>query len=85
MKILKISVINQVLTYILDNLINIFKSNAISEFMDMKKDLLEERDQIIKKETYRYVNMFELKSNEVLMSYKAINMSGTATSQNHRL
>ena len=50
----------------LDNLINIFKTNAISEFMDMKKELLEERDQIIKNETYRYVNMYENKTKEVL-------------------
>ena len=49
-----------------DNLINIFKTNAISEFMDMKKELLEERDQIIKNETYRYVNMYENKTKEVL-------------------
>lgn len=46
----------------LDNLINVFKTNAISEFMEMKKDLIEERDQIIKNETYRYVSMFENKS-----------------------
>ena len=46
----------------LDNLINIFKTNAISEFMEMKKDLLEERDQIIKNETFRYVSMYENKS-----------------------
>jgi hypothetical protein len=29
----------------------VFKTNAISEFMDMKKELLEERDAIIKNET----------------------------------
>ncbi len=40
--------------------------------MDMKKDLLEERDQIIKDETCRYVQMFELKSKDVFV-YKSFN------------
>jgi len=36
--------------------------------MDMKKDLIEERDAIIKNETYRYVTLFENKSEEVKVS-----------------
>ncbi len=61
----KTSNTNQVFLIYTDNLINIFKTNAIAEFMDMKKDLLEERDQIIKDETFRYVSMYENKKEEV--------------------
>lgn len=45
----------------LDHLINIFKSDAIKEFMMMKKLLLESQVRTIKNETERYLNMYEEK------------------------
>lgn len=50
----------------LDNLINIFKNDALKEFMSMKKSLLETQVQTIKSETERYLNMYEEKHAQVL-------------------
>lgn len=49
----------------LDNLINIFKNDALKEFMSMKKSLLETQVQTIKGETERYLNMYEEKHAQV--------------------
>ena len=51
----------------LDHLINIFKNDAISEFMSMKKFLLENQVKTIKCETEKYLNMYEEKSIQVLI------------------
>lgn len=52
----------------LDNLINIFKKDALAEFMSMKKFLLENQVKTIKSETERYLSMYEEKSSQVLSS-----------------
>ena len=50
----------------LDHLINVFKSDALSEFMNMKKFLLENQVKTIKNETEKYLNMYEEKHVQVL-------------------
>ena len=50
----------------LEHLLNVFKSDAISEFMAMKKGLLEEQLKSIKKETDKYLKMYEQKYQEVI-------------------
>ena len=49
----------------LDHLINVFKNDALGEFMNMKKFLLENQVKTIKNETEKYLNMYEEKHNQV--------------------
>lgn len=50
----------------LDHLINVFKAEAVQEFMGMKKSMLEDQREKIKEETERYLTMYEEKANELL-------------------
>ncbi|KRX02142.1 hypothetical protein PPERSA_06337 [Pseudocohnilembus persalinus] len=49
----------------LDHLINVFKTDAISEFMSMKKSMLEDQKMQVKCDTEKYLNMYEEKANEL--------------------
>ena len=49
----------------LDYLINIFKNDTLSEFMGMKKVLLEKQTKTIKSETEQYLTMYETNKMEV--------------------
>lgn len=49
----------------LDYLINIFKNDTLSEFMSMKKVLLEKQTKTIKSETEQYLTMYETNKMEV--------------------
>lgn len=51
----------------LDHLINVFKNDALGEFMTMKKFLLENQVKTIKNETEKYLNMYEEKHIQVLL------------------
>jgi len=50
----------------LDHLINVFKNDALGEFMAMKKFLLENQVKTIKNETEKYLTMYEEKHNQVI-------------------
>jgi hypothetical protein len=53
----------------LDYLINIFKNDALSEFMGMKKSLLEKQTKTIKNETEQYLTMYETNKMEVITNF----------------
>ena len=50
----------------LEHLLNGFKSDAVSEFMSMKKAMLEYQKETIKGDTQKYLTMYEEKHKELL-------------------
>ncbi|CAD8197894.1 unnamed protein product [Paramecium pentaurelia] len=49
----------------LEHILNVFKTEATSEFMTMKRSMLEDQKQTIKQDTEKYLQMYELKNNEL--------------------
>ena len=49
----------------LDNLINNFRTETLSEFMSIKRSLLEEQTEAIDSETRKYSKLLENRTNEV--------------------
>ncbi|CAD8119542.1 unnamed protein product [Paramecium sonneborni] len=49
----------------LEHILNVFKTEATSEFMTMKRSMLEDQKQTIKLDTEKYLQMYELKNNEL--------------------
>ncbi|KAM3142330.1 hypothetical protein pb186bvf_005487 [Paramecium bursaria] len=49
----------------LEHLLNVFKTEATSEFMQMKRSMLDDQKQTIKSETERYLQMYEQKTAEL--------------------
>ncbi|CAD8203362.1 unnamed protein product [Paramecium octaurelia] len=49
----------------LEHILNVFKTEATSEFMAMKRSMLEDQKQTIKQDTEKYLQMYELKNNEL--------------------
>ncbi|CAD8198769.1 unnamed protein product [Paramecium octaurelia] len=49
----------------LEHILNVFKTEATSEFMSMKRSMLEDQKQTIKLDTEKYLQMYELKNNEL--------------------
>ena len=54
----------------LDNLINNFRAETMSEFMSIKRNLLEEQSEAIDSETRKYSRLLENRTNEVYISNK---------------
>lgn len=50
----------------LEHLLNGFKTDAVSEFMSMKKSMLEYQKDTIKSDTQKYLTMYEEKHQELL-------------------
>ena len=50
----------------LEHLLNGFKTDAVSEFMSMKKSMLEYQKDTIKNDTQKYLTMYEEKHQELL-------------------
>ncbi|EGR33012.1 hypothetical protein IMG5_063830 [Ichthyophthirius multifiliis] len=55
-----------------EHLLSVFKADAISEFMGMKRSLLEDQKQQIKQQTERYLLMYEDKNKEVYILLKKL-------------
>lgn len=49
----------------LEDMVNKFKSETMSEFMGMKRSLLEEQNEAIESETRKYTRILETRNNEV--------------------
>ena len=43
----------------LEHLLNNFKVDAVSEFMSMKKDMLDYQKECVKSDTHKYLTMYE--------------------------
>lgn len=52
----------------LEHLLNNFKTDAVSEFMSMKKDMLEYQQECVKTDTQKYLTMYEEKHQELLQT-----------------
>lgn len=52
----------------LENLLNTFKTDAVSEFMSMKKSMIEYQKDTIKTDTQKYLTMYEEKHQELLQA-----------------
>jgi hypothetical protein len=52
----------------LENLLNTFKTDAVSEFMGMKKSMLEYQRDCVKGDTQKYLTMYEEKHQELLIT-----------------
>ena len=52
----------------LQHLLNGFKSDAVSQFMSMKKAMLEYQKETIKGDTQKYLTMYEEKHKQLLSS-----------------
>jgi centrosomal protein POC5 len=50
----------------LEHILNVFKTEATSEFMTMKRSMLEDQKNTIKFETEKYMQMYEDKCTELL-------------------
>ena len=47
---------------------NIFKTDAVTEFMSMKRSMLDYQKDTIKTDTQKYLNMYEEKHQELLQT-----------------
>ena len=52
----------------LEHLLNTFKTDAVSEFMGMKKSMIEYQKETIKSDTQKYLTMYEEKHQELLQA-----------------
>lgn len=51
---------------------NVFKTDAISEFMSMKRSMLEDQSERVRADTEKYIKMYEQKHEELVQTRESL-------------